>query len=323
MTDLYIDDRYRGAHGIGRYAAEVIPRLRPAHRPLGLSGSPHTATDAFRRIPSGARRGVVYSPGYGPLLRAGRQVLTVHDLIQLRTPLPRRMAFAAYYAGPVRSVIRRAGVVITVSDTSAREIEEWLSDDQVRVVNAGNGCSAAFRASGPAPVEDPYIVFVGNMRRHKNLDVVLRALRRVPEVRLRAVLPSAEIPAAARRAADLGVSRQVAWLHGIGDERLAALYRGAAATVVPSVDEGFGLPALESISCGVPVIHWIGCRAVAEIVGERGTGVASSDDAEEWGDALGRACATIRRVSLPTGQYDWARTAEVVSDVLDSVLDGS
>ncbi len=318
---LYVDDRYRGAHGIGRYAREVLPRLRPQWRSLALGGSPHSPLDAFRPLPALRSDALVYSPGYGALVRAPRQVLTIHDLIQLRTGGFEKLKFAAYYGGPVRHTVRKAGLVLTVSETSARDIREWLADDAVRVVNAGNGCSDAFRPDGPAePATDPYVVFVGNIRPHKNLDVVLRALALAPGVRVRAIVPQGEVAEAAGRAAALGVSDRVEWLHGVDDERLAALYRGAAAGVMPSTIEGFGLPALESIACGAPVIHWRGCEAVAEIVGDRGWALESAQDAAEWADALTAATAVLRRVEPPPGAHDWDRTAGIVSDALEEAL---
>lgn len=317
MSRLYVDDRYRGAHGIGRYASEVLPRLRPAGRMLQLDGSPHAPLDAFRALPCLDGDALVYSPGYGALLRAPRQVLTVHDLIQLQVPWPGRAKFFAYYAGPVRRTIRRAGVVLTVSQTSADAIRAWLRDDAVQVVNAGNGCSEAFRPDGPAAAaSDPYVLFVGNLRAHKNLDVVLRALVLAPDVLLRAVVPEREVADAAARAAALGVGNRVTWLHGIDDERLAELYRGAAATVMPSTIEGFGLPALESIACGTPVVFWRGCAAVGEIVGDRGWAMDSATDVEEWAGALTAATEGPRRVEPPRGAHDWDRVAETVSDVL-------
>lgn len=321
MTRLFVDDRYRGAHGIGRYAREVLPRLGIAWTGLGLDGSPHSPWDAFRALPGLDGDAVVYSPGYGALVRAPRQVLTVHDLIQLQMPWPGRAKFLAYYGGPVRHAIRKAGVVLTVSETSATAIREWLHDDAVRVVNAGNGCSAAFTPDGPAAAASaPYVLFVGNLRAHKNLDVVLRALVRARDVRLRAVVPEREISDAVAQAVGLGVADRVAWIHDIDDERLAELYRGAAATVMPSTVEGFGLPALESIACGTPVAFWGGCAAVAEIAGDRGWALESSKDAEEWAAVLTVATAGRRRVEPPAGAHDWGRVAAVVTDVLGAAL---
>lgn len=321
MTRLLVDDRYRGAHGIGRYAREVVERLRPEWRSLRLSGSPHTALDAFRALPGLRGDAVVYSPGYGALVRAPRQVLTIHDLIQLRAPWPERAKFAAYYAGPVRHAVRAAGVVLTVSDTSARAIREWVRDDTVRIVNAGNGVSSAFRPDGPAASTGaPYVVFVGNTRPHKNLDVVMRALVGAPEIRLVAVVPAGEAAAVHARASALAVAERVEVTSGVDDALLAEIYRGAAATVMPSTLEGFGLPALESIASGVPVIHWRGCEAVGEIVGDRGWAMESAHEAEEWTVALLHAARSGRRVDQSSGAYDWDRTTGIVSDTLESVL---
>lgn len=321
MTRLWIDDRYRGEHGIGRYAREVSARLQPEPQPLGLDGSPYAPLDSFRSLPLVGKRDVVYSPGYGALMRAPRQIVTIHDLIQLRSPWPGRAKFLAYYAGPVRRVVRKAGVVLTVSETSARDIREWVRDDAVRVVNAGNGCSAAFHPDGPAAVSaEPYIMYVGNTRAHKNLAVAVRALALTPGVRLRAVIPAQEVPRAAAIAHDAGVDGRVEWLSGKTDDELAPLYRGAVATVMPSTDEGFGLPALESIACGVAVIYWRGCESVAEIVGDRGWAVDDASDTAAWAEAYATAAGERRRVTLPADLYDWNRTAGIISAELQRAL---
>lgn len=321
VTGLFVDDRYRGAHGIGRYAGEVLPRLRPQWHALALGGTPHSPLDAFRRLPPAARDGLVYSPGYGAFVRSPRTILTIHDLIQLQVAWPERAKFVAYYNGPVRRTVRTAGIVLTVSETSARAIREWVRDDGVQVVDAGNGCSEAFVADGPAEhATDPYVLFVGNFRSHKNLDVVLRALAVTADVRLWAVVPQREVAAASARAATLGIADRVDWLYDVADARLAVLYRGAAATVMPSIIEGFGLPALESIACGTPVIFWRGCEAVAEVVGDRGWSVGSDRDADEWADALIAAVGAQRRVEPPAGAHDWDTTAGIISDVLEQEL---
>jgi glycosyltransferase involved in cell wall biosynthesis len=320
-SGLWIDDRYRGEHGIGRYAREVISRLSVPWRSLGLDGAPSNPIDSLRRLPPGSRHGLIYSPGYGALLGAGKQILTVHDLIHLKVNWPGRAKYLAYYNGAVRRTIRRAGVVLTVSETSRRDIQEWIHDDDVEVVNAGIGCSEAFVPEGPSAVAvEPYVFYVGNLRAHKNLDTVLRALVRLRGVHLRAVLPEREIPHLRARCVALGIEDQVVALHGMDDDELAAQYRGAACTVFPSVSEGFGLPALESIMCGTRVIYWEGCTTVAETAEGSGQSVSSSHDADEWAEKI-RAEITAPTRSRPTaGRYDWARTAGIVEASLRAGL---
>lgn len=313
MTDILVDTRWEGLHGIGRYAREVCSRLTVPWQPLDLGGSPASPSRALAKTPPG----LVYSPGYNGFLRAERQVLTLHDLIHLETPWPGRAKYLAYYNAVVKPVVKRAGVVITVSETSRRAITSWLRNSTVEIVNAGLGSSPAFHAGvAPSPSDEPYLMYVGNLREHKNVTVVLDAMTRVPSSRLRMLIPAEERERAHVLAATRGLSDRVELLTGLTDEELAAQYRGAAATVMPSTLEGFGLPALESVMTGTPVLYWRGCAAVAETVRNRGRGVEDAHDAEEWGEAINDALATPSRVTAPIREYDWATTAARVNDAL-------
>lgn len=157
--------------------------------------------------------------------------------------------------------------------------------------------------------------------RERHIEVLLRTLAIAPDLRLRAVVPHREADDAHALARSHGVADRVEWLSGVKDEQLAALYRGAAVTAMPSIDEGFGLPALESISCGTPVAYWRGCAAVAETVGVSGWALDRAGDAEAWAEALVDAVRSPHRVEPPTGRYDWDRTAAIVSDTLRAALD--
>ncbi|WP_029152749.1 glycosyltransferase family 4 protein [Microbacterium gubbeenense] len=313
MTEIWVDTRWEGLHGIGRYAREVCSRLTVPWRSLGLAGSPASPTGALARVPSG----LVYSPGYNAFRRAERQVLTVHDLIHLETPWPGRAKYLAYYNAIVKPVLKRSGVVITVSETSRRAIAAWLNDSSVEIVNAGLGASPTFRTDVmPAVAKDPYLMYVGNLREHKNITVVLDAMTRVPSSRMRLLIPSNEHSEANRLFAARGLSERVELLAGLSDEELASHYRGAAATVMPSTLEGFGLPALESVMTGTPVLYWHGCSAVAETVGKRGQAIVGAHDVEEWGEAIEDALAGPQRVEPPARAYGWSATAAIVNDVL-------
>ena len=322
MIDVHVDTRWDGAHGIARYAREVVGRLDLPWRALPFDGSPSSPRDALRDVPAAARAGLVYSPGYNAFLRAPRQVLTLHDLIHLRVAWPGRAKYLAYYELVVRPVVRRAGVVITVSETSRHAVAEWLRDDRVEIVNAGIGCSAAFRPDvPPAASAHPYLMYVGNLRTHKNVPVVLAALRRVPDARLRMLIPRAEHEDARRLAESAGVASRVTLLAGLDDRELAGQYRGAAATLMPSTLEGFGLPALESIMTGTPVAYWAGCAAVAETARGRGMAVGEAHDEGEWAHAIEALLAGPRRVEPPSG-YDWEATAATVTATLRALAGG-
>ncbi|MFT4111052.1 glycosyltransferase [Propionicimonas sp.] len=267
---------------------------------------------------------MVYSPGYNALARADCQILTIHDLIHLQTSWPGRAKYLSYYNGPVRRAIRRAGVVLTVSETSRQAIEAWMNDNSVRVVNAGIGSSDAFHPDGRVEASaGPYFVYVGNLRAHKNFDTLLRALPMTDGFRLKAVVPAGEILPAQRLVNQAGLARRVDLLHSLDDERIAACYRGATATFMPSLLEGFGLPALESVQCGTPVIFWSGCQAVAETVQERGWRVREGRDPEEWATVAQDALQAQLRVTPPAASaYDWNITAAKISGVLEGVLTG-
>lgn len=313
MTDIWVDTRWEGLHGIGRYAREVCSRLTVPWRSLELDGSPASPSRALVKTPPG----LVYSPGYNGFLRAERQVVTVHDLIHLQTPWPGRAKYLAYYNAVVKPVVKRSGVVITVTETSRRAISEWLRDPSVEIVNAGIGSSPAFRANvTPSEATDPYLMYVGNLRAHKNVTVVLDAMTRVPSSHLRMLIPEREHADARRLFAERGLTERVRLLSGISDDELASHYRGAVATVMPSTLEGFGLPALESIMTGTPVLYWRGCPAVAETVEHRGSAVEGAHDIAEWADAIESAFIAPAHIDELNHGYDWDATARTVSRTL-------
>lgn len=321
--EIYVDDRWAGNHGIGRYATEVMKRLEVQWKPLGFGGAPSSPTDAFRRIPGGAQDGLIYSPGYNGFLRGGRQVLTVHDLIHLQVGGLASLKFEAYYSTVVRPAVRRSRMVITDSQTSIDVLEKWLRDDRVEIVNASVGCSDAFQPDGEmAAFDRPTLIYVGNMRKHKNLATVLAALLKVPDVQLKVVLPARETEEATRAIREIGVEGQVELLSGVSDDDLAKMYRGALATVMPSTLEGFGLPPLESIRCGTPVLWWQGCEVIGETVEDRGIPVDAAFEPDAWAAAISDLADAPRKVEPPSAdRYSWTRTAAIVSDALRRTRD--
>jgi glycosyltransferase involved in cell wall biosynthesis len=205
-------------------------------------------------LPRRARRDgvdVLHCPAHrGPLRSAVPLVVTVHDLGVLRHPETFNRWTRTYSRVVLPRLARAAARVIAVSEFTAAEAVELLGLEEERVRVIPHGVEAPFTPEGPAAAGD-YALAVGTLEPRKNLQ---------------------RVAAAAHRAGlELRVAGAPGWggvevesLGFVGDERLAELYRGATCLVYTSLYEGFGLPVLEAMACGTPVITSAG-SAPAEV----------------------------------------------------------
>ncbi len=322
---ILADARWVGLHGIGRFAREVLrrlpieTRLERGPRPLSLADPLWLASNAIARRP-----GVFFSPGFNPPpLCFAPLVFTIHDLIHIETPEAATPAKRLYYRCIVKPACHRAFRVLTVSEHSRSRILAWSELSAERVVNVGNGVGDPFRADGPRYQPGfRYVLYVGNARPHKNLDRLFQAFGDVARPGVMLVLagtPEREIAGSLERH-DIG--SRVHLVGSLPDEELAAVYRGASLVVLPSLVEGFGLPALEAMACGTPVVV-SRIPALAETVGDAGL----LFDPLEPGDltramklALGDADLRARMTAwgLQRAQcFSWDQVAARVLAVLD------
>jgi glycosyltransferase involved in cell wall biosynthesis len=308
---VVVDGSWVGRHGIGRFAAEVLPRMRVPKRFAGSGGSPASPKDVVApwRLRLG-RSDVVFTPGFNAGITRARQVLTLHDLIHLQDGDEAGRAKRVYYERLVRPAARRAGTVLTVSETSRAVIRSWLHDDDVDVVDVGNGCSATFFEEPSAQRSGTDLLYVGNLKPHKNPAPVFAALRAVPHARLTVV--ASDIAAVRAISRSHGVEDRVRVVASCTDGELRDLYAASAALVLPSLREGFGLPAVEALAVGTPVIHWAGCTSVGEIVDGRGVALEDAGDPDAWADAMIAALRGDLATSRPQGwaeRWSWDAVA--------------
>lgn len=316
---VYIDTRWIGEHGIGRFATEVIARLTTHWTPLGKDGSPSAPADYFRKA-NVKRDDLIFSPGYNVSRGVTRQLITVHDLIHLHDQAESSLPKRVYYDRIIKPAVRRSGIVLTVSQASADALSDWLRDPSVDIRVVGNGCSAVFTRTGP---EDPDVrgtfLFVGNARPHKNFAVIVGALRIRPDYRLTVV--SRDRESLQMIATEAGVVDQIDFRSGLNDEELASAYRSSIGLLMPSTLEGFGLPALESICCGTNVAYWAGCPSVAEIVEDHGIDVKDAASPQQWAAAMDWLVSA--ESTAPTSEwfdrYSWDRVAQGVDDAFTVV----
>ncbi|MFC1707526.1 glycosyltransferase family 4 protein, partial [Planctomycetota bacterium] len=209
-----------------------------------------------------------------PLYWPGPLVVTVHDLAHIRHPEAARRRGAATYARlMVTCLSRRADAIICVSEFTRSDLVSFapsanhvctvvpngIDDDLTRPCEAATAKVLARYGLRPG-----YLLYLGNVRKHKNVDVLLAARLRLSKPRPTLVIAGADqMPARWEGRSTPGVRL----LGPVPHEDKAALYAGASVFCFPSLFEGFGLPPLEAMRCGTPVVC-SGATALPEILGE-------------------------------------------------------
>jgi glycosyltransferase involved in cell wall biosynthesis len=294
----------RGAAGIGRYVAQLAPALErldsvdlslatPWWRPPAeawwvryLSAQP-AAIASLRHRPD-----VIHSADSDPVLGfpLARQVVTVQDIFPWAPEGPDGPTRSGAYVSWQLNRIRRAGAVLTTSSAVGEEAAGVLGVDRSRIHVVPLGVAATFSPT-PSPQdaaariavgvpESGYVLWVGSLQARdprKALDDLVAAAAALTALRPTLVLAGRAGLEAERLRALAGESNVRMVVTGyVSDDVLAALYRGAAVVVVPSMHEGFGLPALEAMASGAPLVASSGGN-LPDLVGDAGVLVPAGD----------------------------------------------
>ena len=247
--------------GTARYLRGLLAHNRYEQLSFGASGRLAAVARDVRWYPLSLPReararavDVLHCPTFrGPVRSSVPLVVTVHDLAVLRHPGTFNQWTRLYSRLAVPRVARAARLVIAVSEFTRREVVELLRVPVERIRVIPNAVGPPFGPTGSAVAGD-YVLAVGTLEPRKNLASVQQAARRLG-VELRVV-----------GARGWGDVRADGWLGRVSDEELAALYRGARCLVYPSLYEGFGIPVLEAMASGTPVVTTAG-GATEEVSG--------------------------------------------------------
>jgi glycosyltransferase involved in cell wall biosynthesis len=287
------------------FAPERVAHLLPPGVEHVIVDAPHYSVRELvilGRAVDRAKLDLFHAPHYIVPFTRVPVVVTVHDLIHLR----HRNPLAPLYARQmIRRALRKSRRVLTVSEAVKREIVSTFGCAEDHVVVTPNGVGAPFSESGPA-AEGRYFLYVGNDKPHKNVEVLVDAFARIDDASL--VLTGG--------AFERFKSRERVVVTGfVDDTELAALYRGAIALVMPSREEGFGLPALEAMASGCAVIT-SNAAALVEITGDAALHV--EPNIASLADAMTRIASdeSLRATLASRGiarakQFTWTRCAEL------------
>ena len=269
-----------------------------------------------------------------PVHHSGTVVATIHDVAPLAYPDPRRTKWwqNRRWRRLYHATAQRANLIVTVSEFTAREVHRNLdvSRERLRVTPL-----AADDFPVPSPARDadvlarlgvtkPFVLAVSARDRRKNLELLDRAMPHVVDL-----VPSAQLVMVGPRSAD-GDPSASTWRHETGfvsESDLASLYRSARALIVPSLYEGFGLPVLEAMHLGAPVIC-ARTSSLPEVGGDAARYVSPTDEGQ-LALAIARVVAddvmygTMQSAGFArAAQFSWDETARLTLAAFDDALRG-
>ena len=325
------------------FAAELGENFRPiAERSLPYSIREQLA------VPLDLRRekaDLFHAPHYVlPPLTPCRSVVTIHDCIHLRFPqyLPSRLGYA-YARSSLWVAAHRSARILTVSEASKRDILEYFDVPESKITVIHNAIDERFSEEPAADevmrvreryqLNDRFILYAGNIKPHKNLERVIEAfhmIRRGELEHVKLLIIGDEISkyAGLRRTVHrYKLHKHVRFFGFVPDATLAILYRLASVFVFPSLYEGFGLPPLEAMASGTPVIT-SNISSLPEVVGDAAMLIDPYQP-----DAIAGA---MRRVMLDerlrddmrerglarAREFSWDRSVGRIKDIYDEVLAG-
>jgi glycosyltransferase involved in cell wall biosynthesis len=300
------------------------------------------------RVPLDLRRERVdlfHAPHYVlPPLTPCKSIVTIHDCIHLRFPqyLPNRLAYA-YARTSLWVATHRSNRVLTVSEASKRDILRYFSVPPSKIDVIHNAIDERFgetpteeevaRVRERYQLEDRFVLYAGNIKPHKNLERLIEAfhtLRKGPFEEVKLLIIGDEISkyATLRRAVHkYKLHKHVRFFGFVPDKTLAILYRLAGVFVFPSLYEGFGLPPLEAMASGTPVIT-SNVSSLPEVVGDAAF-LIDPYEADAIADAMRRVLSEpalradlrargLRRVR----EFSWERSVARVREIYGEVLAG-
>lgn len=356
----YALDRAPG--GIGRYTQELTRALQAQEVPLTLLHAGRkreflknaVSLPGSRFLPGlltvgqveigwvGKREklSLIHDPvGVMPLFLTGaRKIVTIHDVVPYIYPETSTKLDKLIYHYWLPLAVRRLDAIITVSEQSKQDIIRYLPVNEEDVVVIPEAAGSSYRLMNPIDVKPvlnrygidfPYILYVGSLESRKNLPRLLEAFARVrtqhPDWKL--VIVGArkwKFSSIFETVKRLELEPFVHFTGYVEEEHLPAIYNGADLFVFPSLYEGFGLPVLEAMASGTPVIT-SNCSSLPEVAGDAAI-LIDPYDIQAMADAIQQVlsdpslAATLRVKGLARAKtFSWKRTAEETIAVYERV----
>lgn len=269
---------------------------------------------------------VHFTGGTLPVRLRHPAVLTLHDLVWVRGVSRGRLYVRWYFGDFQRRLARRADAIVVDTEAARADVADGLGIDPARIHVIGIGIDEGWFSIRRQVDDPPFVLCVGTIERRKDLATAVEAMARIPDVRLVAVGPltpyADEVRAVAER---LGIAKRVELRGYVDDATLRDLYSRAAVFAFPSRYEGFGLPPLQALACGLPVIA-ARIPVTQEVLGDCALYV-DPGDAAGFESAIASAISgqaspgLAERGRARAAGFTWTATAERMSQTYASLVE--
>lgn len=324
---ILADGRWTGKHGIGRFSQEVLSRLTnttiltDGPSPLSPQNLIWLPIELYKK-----RRqfSVYFNPGFNPIVCAAiPYVFTIHDLTHLHLPGNHPFLKKIYYETLLKYSAKKARHIITVSEFSKHDIMQWAKIPAEKITVVGNGISNTFQPEGTRYQPGfPYLLHVGNTKAHKNVNRLIEAFAHAKiDSSIHLILTGEQNNELQMLIQKNHLTHRIQFQTGLDDEKLAALYRGATAFILPSLYEGFGIPVIEAMACGTPVITST-VTSLPEVADDAAL-LVDPNDSESIANGIETIIndKTLRDTFIQKGLerakfFSWDKTAALIQQVL-------
>jgi glycosyltransferase involved in cell wall biosynthesis len=324
-----VADQHRDFATYRRFS--IPPQLTPEQGVRGHAQRLLWTQFSLPRVCRQIQSNVLFSPipeaPIGSINPQFRYAVTAYDLIPLRFP-QKATPLLAYHKFYVPEVLRRADRILAISTATARDLRSFLQIDpkKIDVIPLAYDRQQYYDRQLP---RSNYFVYVGRQEPYKNLDRIIQAMAQIPdeiELHILGKVDARYAPALKHRAKLLKLSHRIKFCGYIPEVELPEAIGRAIGLVFPSLWEGFGLPILEAMACGTPVIT-SNFGSMPEVAGEAAllvdpynVGMIAAAMRLLWNDSAARSqlqAAGLKRVKA----FNWEKTGQLTGDALRFLVD--
>ncbi|WP_213991159.1 glycosyltransferase family 1 protein [Sodalis sp. dw_96] len=327
---IVFDNRWQGFGGIGTFSNEIFKIAK--YKSANFAGDPISPLDPFKtsiKIPF-VPADFIFFPGYiPPFFSSKPYAFTIHDLNHLDRPENSSILKKLFYNLFIKRGCKKAQLIFTVSDFSRQKIISWAGIDPNKIVNVGNGVSPAFNLKVTLHrFEYDYVLCVSNRKIHKNEQRTICAFveANLPNG-IKLVFTGEKTEELELLINELDAEDKVVFTGFVKEDELPALYKGALVLIFVSLYEGFGLPVIEAMACGTPVIT-SNTSSLPEIAGDAAI-LVDPEDTKEIALSLNRVIDddVLRATMIKKGikqaeKFTWDITAKKIETSIEQVLFG-